>query len=405
MSKERIKTIESPVILIEDCSGDLTVRGWAEAAIEVKGDYQIEESTKGYRLVGQGALRLYVPGEAALTVDRVGGDLAIRHLTGAGAVHYVQGDTSLHQTGDIELGIVHGDLAGRNLIGAMSVAEVNGDVSLRGAGRSSFVAIHGDLSARLVDGDVTIESINGDADLRTINGNVTIKQGFRDVNLTGISGALDVAGVNGDIRLRGGLEGGDHALAARGDIVVRWPVSMPLNLTASGAQIDNRLSLDEATEKKGGLTGRIGQSDTNLTLATNGRVILRPAEPTNEGWGRYGSEMEFDVEVEMAGIAARIEAEVNDHLTRVTRDMETRFGPDFGQRIAERMARQADKAAEHVRRRMDTRGRAGGSDFAAPPGPPPKPASTAEQLRILKMVETGKITPEEAGMLLEALES
>ena len=33
-----------------------------------------------------------------------------------------------------------------------------------------------------------------------------------------------------------------------------------------------------------------------------------------------------------------------------------------------------------------------------------KPASSEEQLKILKMVEQGKITPAEAGMLLEALE-
>ena len=405
MSKERIKTNESPAILIDTCEGDLTVRGWAEAAIEVKGDYQVEESAKGYRLVGQGGLRLSVPGEATLTVDHVGGDLVIRHLAGAGAVHYIQGDAALSHTGDMELGTVHGDLVGRHLIGSLAAAEINGDVSLRGVRDSSFTAIHGDLSARLVDGHVSIESIHGDADLRTINGDVTIRQGFRDVNLTGVGGTVNVAGVTGDVRLRGGLESGDHALAARGDIVVRWPAALPLNLVASGAQVDNRIALEDVTEKKGSLTGHIGKGDTNLTVAAAGRVIVRPADTTHDSWGGHGGEMEFDVEMEMAGMAARIEAEVNSHLARVSRDMETRFGADFGQRMAERMARKADKAADHLRRRMDTRGRSAGPDFNAPPGPPPKPASTAEQLHILKMVESGKISPEEAGMLLEALES
>ncbi|MBE2200741.1 MAG: hypothetical protein IAE79_19165, partial [Anaerolinea sp.] len=39
-----------------------------------------------------------------------------------------------------------------------------------------------------------------------------------------------------------------------------------------------------------------------------------------------------------------------------------------------------------------------------PPPPPAKKASTEEQLKILKMVEQGIISPEEANMLLEALE-
>lgn len=403
MSKERIKTNESPAILIDTCDGDLTVRGWADAALEVKGDYQVEESAKGYRLVGRGALRLFVPAEASITIERVGGDLVVRHLTGTCAIQYVQGDASLTQTGDVDLGIVHGDLVGRHLIGALSVAEVNGDVALSGIRSAALTAVHGDLSGRVMDGDLTIEAIHGDAGLRTVNGNVTIRQGYRDVNLAGVSGIVNVSGVTGDIRLRGGLEGGDHTLSARGDIVVRWPASLPLNLVASGSQISNRLPLEEATEKKGSLAGRIGKGDTNLTLATDGRVILRPTD-ANESWGGYGSEVEFDVDLEMAGIAARIEAEVNNHLARVTRDMETRFGADFGQRIAERVGRKAEKATDHVRRRMDMRGRGPGADFTASP-PPPKPASTAEQLHILKMVESGKISPEEAGMLLEALES
>lgn len=405
MSKERMKTDESPSILIDDCDGDLIIRGWAEAALEVKGDYLIEASDKGYRLVGKGALRLYVPGEASVIVDRVGGDLAIRHLMGSSALHYVQGDAALSQTGDVELGIVHGDLSGRHLMGTLSVTEVNGDVSLRGIRSGAFTAVHGDLSARMVDGNLVIDSIHGDADLRLINGDVTIGQGFRDVNLAAVSGIVDIADVTGDIRLRGGLEDGEHSLAARGDIVVRWPAALPLNLAATGSQIDNRLALDEATEEKGNLTGRIGQGHTNLTLTANGRVILRPADSASQSWASYGGDMEFDVDVEMAGIAARIEAEVNNHLARVTRDMETHFGADFGQRVAEKMTRKAEKAADQVRRRMDTRGRGSWSEFTPPASPAAKPASTAEQLRILKMVESGKITPEEAGMLLEALES
>jgi hypothetical protein len=285
------------------------------------------------------------------------------------------------------------------------VAEVEGDVSLRGTRNGTFTAIHGDLSARMVEGDLNIDSVHGDANLHSVTGDLTIGQGFRDVNLSDVNGLVNVSGVTGDIRLRGGLKVGDHSLAARGDIVVRWPISLPLHVVASGSQIVNRLPLEDVAEEKGNLTGRIGKGGTNLALAAGGRVILRHSEAPGESWERYGSDMEFDFNVEMAGIAARVEAEVNNHLARATRDFESRFGPDFGQRIAEKIARKAERAADHARRRTDMRGRGSWSEFTPPSSPPAKPASTAEQLRILKMVESGKITPEEGSMLLEALES
>ena len=80
------------------------------------------------------------------------------------------------------------------------------------------------------------DSIHGDADLRTVNGSVTVSQGFRDVNLYNVGGLVSVAGVTGDIRLQGGLSDGD-SLEARGDVVVRWPANVALNLavTAPGS--------------------------------------------------------------------------------------------------------------------------------------------------------------------------
>jgi hypothetical protein len=76
--------------------------------------------------------------------------------------------------------------------------------------------------------------------------------------------------------------------------------------------------------------------------------------------------------------------------------------------MAEKAARQAERAAERVeraRRKSDWRGRAAAAaESAPPPAPARRTASPEEQLKILKMVESGAITPEDAGMLLEALE-
>ncbi len=405
MTKDQYKVGESPTVRVNVCS-DLTVHGWAEASVQIKGDYHIDETEKGLQLESQGSLHLYVPRETMLTIGRVNGDLRIKQFTGTVAGEYVHGDAVFAQANDVALGIVHGDVAARNMIGVLSIDEVNGDVAARVVGEVRLGAVHGDLSARIVDGDVTIKSLNGDADLRTVNGDVIVKQGFRDVNLFNVGGLVSVAGVTGDIRLRGGLSDGDHALEARGDVVVRWPASAALNLAVTAARIDNRLPLDDVTDKSGSLAGRIGSGQTNLTISAGGRVILREAEPANDKWSGNGDNMEFDIGINMDDIASRIEGEVQAHLSRVTREIETKFGPDFSQRINDKIAQKVERAGERARRRTEQRGRFAGADFAATmPETPKKTVSTEEQLKILKMVETGKISPEEAGMLLEALES
>ena len=405
MTKDQYTLSESSTIRVESCGGDLIVRGWTNPMLQVKGDYHIEESDKGFKLESRGTLQLTLPRETNLSVGRVSGDLVIKLYTGNAFAEYVHGDEVFSQAGDFDLGIVHGDLVARNLLGTISVNEVNGDVVARVVGGAVFGAVHGDLSARVVDGDLQIDVIHGDADLRTINGNVTVNQGYRDINLYGIGGLLSVSDVTGDVRLRGGLTHGDHHVKARGDIVVRWPAGMSLAVNATSPKIENRLQLDELSEKPGFLAGQIGAGEVNLTMATDGRIILREEEPVKGKWNGYGGEMEFDFGMDMTGMAARIEAEVESHLSRVTRDLEARFGAGFAQQINDKVSRKVERASERARRRTDFRDKTSGFEYAsAAPASPKKAVITEEHLRILKMVENGKISPEEAGMLLDALE-
>ena len=53
MTKDQFKMGESPTVSVHSC-GDLTVRGWAEASVQIKGDYRIKETDKGIRLDSQG---------------------------------------------------------------------------------------------------------------------------------------------------------------------------------------------------------------------------------------------------------------------------------------------------------------------------------------------------------------
>lgn len=411
MTKQRIDTGKAPQILVDACNGDLIVRGWSEPAVEWKGEYQVAESEKGYRFSGSGNLRLSLPAGSSLWVESVSGDAILKQMDGDCLIDTVHGDVVLVALGSFQANTVHGDLVSRGDVSALNLGEVHGDISARNTGGITLRAVRGDFVSRRADGAVAIEEASGDVVLRYVTDNVTIGHAHRDVNVAYADGIVNLSNVEGDVRLRGPLGEGDHRLTARGDIVVRWPSGAPLNLTATGRRVDNRLPLEDAVAKNGSLSGRIGTGGASLALNAGGRVILKEAEMVNEKWSRYDgdeSEFEFDMTmngVDLAAIGARIESEINSHVARITREIETHFGPEFGQRIGEKMSRQAERAGERARRKMETRGRMGGFDAPPPPPPARKAASSEEQLKILKMVETGTISPEEAGMLLEALDS
>jgi len=357
-------------------------------------------------LSGRGDLRLLVPAGANVAIDEVSGDLVVKGLTGQGAARQVHGNAILVEVGAFNSEMVHGNLVARG-VQSLAAGAVHGDVSARRVGGVKLGAVYGDFSGKGLDGSVTIEEASGDVSVREVNGEIALGHAHRDVNLAAVAGRVMLGSVDGDIRLRGALPPGDHALSAHGDIVVRWPANVAVNVVAAAKRIVNRLPLQDVAEKDGQLLGRIGNGTTQLTLSADGQIVLKEITPVDEKWddGMIGDDAEFEPFFSGLGLenmTARIEAEVNNHLARVARDIETRFGPEFGQRMADKVARQAERATERARRKGEWRSRAGDSATAA--APQRRSASPEEQLKILKMVESGAITPEDAGMLLEALE-
>ncbi len=365
MAKERFETGKAPQVYLGACDGDAVIRGWPEPMLQVKGDYEVEEKGEGYRISGHGDLRLYVPALAEVSVDEVSGDLILKGLSGKSTIGHVHGNALLVEAG-AAFETVHGNLVARG--GAeLVIGQVHGDMSLRRVGNVSASGVFGDISARRISGALSIEEASGDVSLREIGGDVAIGRAHRDVNLIGVAGHVGLGEVDGDIRLRGPLSPGEHALSAHGDVVVRWPVDVPLNVTAVGRRVVNRLPLEDVAEKEGYLAGRLGQGGTQLTLSADGQVILKELAPMDEKWepGMEGEDYGFEAAfggLELDNMAARIEAEVNQHLARVANEVAARFGPEFGQRLAEKASRQAERAAERAeraRRKGEWRGRAG----------------------------------------------
>jgi hypothetical protein len=251
-----------------------------------------------------------------------------------------------------------------------------------------------------------------------VNGDVAVMNGRRDLNLREIGGLCIAKEIAGDIRLRGGLPAGDHILAAAGDIVVRWPRTQPVTFEVIAAEIENSLPLLDVVDDKSGFRGHLGDGGPHVGLSAGGKVILKEGRLVREKWDaeEFGAPG-LDFMSDLSNLGERIGAEVAEKMSRAAAEMEANLGPKMEQ-WAEQFAPKMESWAEQFSQKAGAAAAAAAAAAAekaaakarpAPPPPPPpppkaEPANVEEQLRILKMVEKGVITPEEASLLLEALD-
>jgi len=347
----------------------------------------------------------------------VSGDFNVKNLDAELLVSVVRGDAALENAGDITVEMINGDLFVRNVNGPLMAGEVMGDMALRNVGDFRVGKVYGDCAASNVNGTATIGEVMGDINLRTVNGTVAIEKSNRDVNLRNLGEVATVAQAHGDIRLRGGLASGKHSFTADGDIVVRWPIDAAVHIDARAAEILNELPLKDVVDDGQQLTGSLGEGETFLILAAGGRIILKEAQPSGKSWKSFPDE-DLDFEVDLSGLGDQIAEEINSRMTEWTARIETKFGPEYAAKIerkaqaaaaraeeaAERAIRKAEKAAQKARWQMERRMAPTPVKPVQKAIPKEKLVTEEEQLKILRMVEKGIISPEEADTLLSAIE-
>lgn len=412
MKKERFEIGKAPHVTVE-CLGDLEIRSWGETAVYLKGEqYETTEQEEGMAVHSHGDLRVMLPAAAQLTITTAHGDLSVKSVEGVIEIDEVLGDASLRGVGALAVRTVHGDLTARDVNGPCGIEEVLGDALFARVGSVNIERAHGDCLLRSVNGSANLGEVLGDASLKGVSGDANVGTGHRDVNLRNVDGTVNVGEALGDIRLRGPLAPGKHHLNAHRDIIVRWPAGSPISIIANGREVIDRLGLPQTSRDNGSFVGQIGKGDTTLILNAKGRIILKAADSADED--NFEGGINVDLEAELAGISERVSseisrgmAELHSRMSEITSRLEHKFGPEFSakieakaQKFAARAERQAERAMRNMRRPTPYTG------FTAPPAPTKeRKATEEEQLRILKMVETGVITPEEANTLLDALES
>ena len=416
--KETYELGKEALTTIEECHGNLIVRGWSEPHAQLRGeDFTVAESDKGITVHSNSALTIKVPEGSQVIIRRAHSDAIVKGITNHVIVEEVTGDLILKAVGAADVQRVHADMVAKQVNGPLQISEVTGDLVVRGADSVAVSRVHGDLAARQVEQNLTAEEVTGDVALRGIKGFVSLPHLHGDLAVSTVGGVLNAPQVTGSIRLTGPVGPGKHNLHAGSNIVVNWPGDLPVSIVAQAAKITNRLALDEEVSAEGTLNGRLGQSEPDITLVleAGNRIVLKEKDIVNKSWvhaeiGEGGFNFDFD----FAGLE-NLGEQLRSNFETQFAQLEKQFGADFAARMERKMERvvsRAENAADRARKQAErtTRRQTRRAAGRAPSGTrtataeAPRKASTEEQMRVLKMLENGVISAAEAQTLLDALE-
>lgn len=389
MKLQRFEVSNTPHLTIE-CHGDLDISGGreGEVAIKVYGtdkDLDVQREGEHLTITSHARCKVGCPRGTTLTLRAVHGDTRVRRVAGPIAAEAVHGDTVLKEVGPTTISEAMGDLRARSVSGELRLDQVAGDLGVRGVEGLLSCDVGGDLSAVSLQGGLEA-SVGGDTSLKT------------------------------DF-----VPGSNYALTTGGDAAIKFPVDTNATVqVTAGSDIRHKVEWAELTEESGKLSGRVGEAKAAVTVTAGSDVTLQGKSDSATFVTSFGLE-DQELELELASVTEEIERNIQSHMARLNAQLEAKLSNidhEAIRRKAERAAEHARRRAEHAAERARLKAeraqrrweRMGARQPARPaPGRPParrpvEPISEDERMSILRMVQEGKISADEAARLLEAME-
>ena len=399
--EQSFTTTAAPTVRLESVAGNLTIHGSEEARVWVRGN--------------SANLRAYQEGDTVtVTTD---GDCRV-HVPLAAKV--VVGSVS----GDAQLTDTHGEL---------NIASISGNLRLTSVDAAQIGNVSGDLTVRQADGAVTARNVSGNAVLIGVRGAVAVTNCSGDFLGKGIAG--DISGrASGDIRLSLLSPAGVVNCNAAGDVRCRVPADFQgqVKLSCRGDIRVKRLDVP-ITRARQNAEFALGEGRGALTLAAGGDILL--AGPRLEGEddedGIYiGVELREEMAERAGELVQQVVEQVETQVESLARQLDEKLatlgsGDEIAAKVQiqiQNVLRMAEEKIAAATRRAEEQSRAAerraerhagfrhGTGPIIPPVPPrppqPKPPAgptDEERMQVLRMLEEGKISVEQAEKLLAAM--
>jgi len=379
MEKVVLETGESPTIIIQAIGGDLRISGrdgeQLEAQAPEKGKLKVDETKKGIQVSCRSGCLLFLPKGSKIEAGDIGGD---------GRLTDIQGEVLIRTVG--------------------------GDLSLRRLGKTSLERVGGDAQIREIEGDLMIDHIGGDAVIRGIQGDTHLRMVGGDLMLGEVARSVEVM-VGGDAVVELLAEPETNAKVQTGsDLSCRLPEnpSAQVHIKAGGeVHMPRGLDADHTSQE---LEFTLGEGDSGIDLSAGGDLNLMYGRSIDDFDTGFVGGMLTEVDAKLA--------EMEAHFNAMGIGMDSFDADRIGERVrrsvrqAQRRAQRAIQKAEGVARKaqrkhqnlkFDMSGNWPDLRFADFTSSQPT-VSDEERLAILRMVEDGKISVDDAEALLKVLE-
>ena len=391
MSKNRqvISVGEDTAIVIK-AHGNLDVKGTPEWEISISTDINVQKIRHEgdmLRLLFVEDCDLTVPQNSKVIIERTGENARIRDINQMIEIYKVSGDLALQNTGKVTVSRIGGDCL---------LEKVNDELTIE--------KIYGDLKGFGVAGQIQIEKVGG------------------DVNLFGVSAGARIK-ANGDIRL--GLSGSSSEevyLRAGDDIELSLPVEPNASLTVKSREEKISIDLAERTEKIRVKNSEfiLGEGSQKIELDASGKVditskqfddteVLHLFEELDNLWKQLKTQSEARRETHAH--STRWDEDLVVGVSKITSEALDELSVFSDKKLMETL-NTAENRVQEALRKVEKKIRELGYEDLGVVRPmennkPPKPAEVTaeERLVIMRMLQEGKISVEEADKLLEALET
>jgi hypothetical protein len=468
MFQKRIKMGEGECLTLLKMASNVAIDVWHEPDVLIQlrdgeeADLEVEATEAGPAVSSRLGCDLQVPATLLIKARQVLGNLRVNGLDQLDA-EQVRGNLSLSNVKEAGVAEVYGSLTvdqmsslsvvgtifGSAALKGVMVADlqnVRGNLRVKGTDHMRASRIGGNLQAKEIGGPLELDQVGGNATLKDIAGPVTLGQVAGNLAAKGLASGAKAPMIGGNLALNGAIGAGrTYHFQTRGNAALRLPEETNAHLTVSAkGKILSSLTLLDEVREGNTLRGTMGDGGAEIAVEARGNVILGGGSP--EVGAEVGAEIARQIEdslqaIDLEAIGRQVSEEMDAALSRLQIKLESVDWEKMGvrtQQAVERamgqmhrnMDRMVEKAARHQeqlerkmereQRRLDQmerrRQQAAERQYkAGAPASAPEAEQVSERLEgeldvdeerlsILRMVEQGQITPEEAEMLLDALQ-
>jgi hypothetical protein len=468
MYEKRIQMEEGQALTLVEMERDVSLVGWDEVDVlfrlrdGVEEELSVEETETGLDVSARLPCEIWLPSHVQVVVRQALANLKVKGIGSLNA-EQVRGNLRLNEISEAVVAEVYGSLKANAVESLRVVGTVYGETALKAVANADVHNVRGNLVTKAsktlhvthVSGNLTVKEMGGALDADQVEGNAVLKGVEGPVSLDKVAGNLVVMNltggakvptIGGNLVMNGELGAGcTYHFSARGNAMMRLSEGTNAHLTLSGkGKIMSSMDLVDEERGKGKLVGKLGEGGAEVVVEASGNVMLGGGDRgvTIELGEDFAWQMEEAMRaIDLEGVGRRVSEEMDEAMSRLQVKLENvdweRIGLQTQQaverameRMRENMDRVVEKAARHqerlerraekAARRLErielraqraeqrrSRARVGVENWPSGDGAKagvPEPDLDEERLSILRMVEQGQITPEEAEMLLDALQ-